>query len=154
MGLNNNALGDEGLSIVSEFLSIGLTDLSLSKFSITAASKATLLNLISLSPNLRSIDLSYNNLGSDGCADMVTWMTQNDRDNFSLRSLELAGCNLGDEGFLALIPVMDSLQHLGARNNGITSAGLVGVMRSNRMIQLEALDLASNEIDEEGVHAL
>merc|ERR1712050_762912 len=64
MILNNNALGDEGLSIISECLSIGLTDLSLSKCSITAASKATLLNLISLSPNLRSIDLSYNNLGA------------------------------------------------------------------------------------------
>merc|ERR1712176_1019434 len=85
---------------------------------------------------------------------MVTWMTQNDRDNFSLRSLELAGCNLGDDGFVALVPVMGSLQHLGMRSNGVTSAGLCTVMRSTLMIQLETLDLADNAIDEEGVHAL
>merc|ERR1740123_587828 len=81
-------------------------------------------------------------------------MTQNDRENFSLRSLELAGCHLGDAGFLALVPVMGSLHHLGVRANGITSGGLTQVMRSTQMIQLETLDLANNEIDEEGVHAL
>merc|ERR1719296_79724 len=149
MILNNNSLGDEGLATISECLSIGLTDLSLSKCSITAASQATLLNLVSLSPNMRSLDLSFNDLGPTGCADMVTWMTQNDRESFSLRSLELAGCNLGDEGFIALVPVMGALQMLGLRKNGITSAGLSTVMRSPLMIQLETMDLADNAIGEE-----
>merc|ERR1712203_550671 len=99
MILNNNPVGDEGLGIIAECLSIGLTDLSLSNCGLTADSQATLLNLVSLSPNLRSLNLSNNDLGPNGCADMVMWMTQNERDNFSLRSLELANCHLGDEGF-------------------------------------------------------
>merc|ERR1712054_740696 len=51
-------------------------------------------------------------------------------------------------------PVMGALTYLGLRNNGITSAGLERVMRSNRRIQLKALDLAGNLIGEQGVHAL
>jgi len=154
MILSNNPVGDEGLGIIAECLSIGLTDLSLSKCGLTGDSQATLLNLVSLSPNLRSLDLSYNDLGPTGCSDMVMWMTQNEKDNFSLRSLELAGCNLGDEGFYQLVPVLGSLTYVGARENGITSAGLTAVMNSNHMIQLKSLDLADNSIGEPGVHAL
>merc|ERR1712072_461398 len=89
MILNDNPVGDEGLGIIAECLSIGLTDLSLSNCGLTGASQATLLNLVSLSPNLRSLDLSNNSLGASGCADMVAWMTQNEKENFSLRCLEL-----------------------------------------------------------------
>merc|ERR1719230_889360 len=95
MILNDNPVRDEGLGIIAECLSIGLTDLSLSRCALTSASQATLLNLVSLSPNLRNLDLSDNELGPRGCSDMVTWMTQNEKDNFSLRSLELAHCDLG-----------------------------------------------------------
>merc|ERR1712187_204829 len=124
MILNDNPVGDEGLGIIAECLSIGLTDLSLSKCELTSASQATLLNLVSLSPNLRTLNLSNNNLGPNGCADMVMWMMQNEKDNFSLRSLELADCGLGDEGLFQLVPILGSLTYLGARSNGITSAGL------------------------------
>jgi Ran GTPase-activating protein (RanGAP) involved in mRNA processing and transport len=154
MLLSNNPIGDEGLSIIAECLSIGLTELSLSKCALTAKSQSTLLNLVSLSPNLRSLDLSNNDLGPYGCADMVEWMTQNEKDNFSLRSLELGNCDIGDDGFFRLVPVMGALTYLGLRSNGITSAGLERVMRSNRRIQLKALDLAGNLIGEQGVHAL
>merc|ERR1719450_609876 len=132
MILNNNPIADEGLGIIAECLSIGLTDLSLSNCALTAQSQNTLLNLVSLSPNLRSLDLSNNLLGPLGCADMVTWMTQNEKDNFSLRSLQLANCGLGDEGLLQLVPVLGSLTYLGVRSNGITSAGLDAVMNSNQ----------------------
>jgi len=154
MVLSGNPVGDEGLAVVSESLSIGLTDLALSNCALTVASQATLLNLVSLSPNLRSLDLSNNALGSGGLSDMVTWMTQTERENFSLRSLELAGCGLGDEGLIQLTPVMSTLTYLGLRNNGITSHGIKAVMNAHQMIQLERLDLADNSIDEEGVHAL
>merc|ERR1712072_843754 len=103
MILSNNPVGDEGLGIIAECLSIGLTDLPLSNCLLTAASQATLLNLVSLSPNLRSLDLSNNLLGPNGCVDMVMWMTQNEKENFSLRSLELANCGLGDDGLLQLV---------------------------------------------------
>jgi len=154
MILNNNPVGDEGLGIIAECLSIGLTDLSLSKCALTSACEATLLNLVSLSPNLRSLDLSDNDLGPSGCSDMVAWMTQNERDNFSLRSLELAGCKLGDDGFHQLVPILGALTYLGVRSNGITSTGLEAVMNSHRMIQLKCLDLANNSIGEKGLHAL
>merc|ERR1719487_1082729 len=128
MILSNNPVGDEGLGIIAECLSIGLTDLSLSKCGLTDASQATLLNLVSLSPNLRSLNLSNNKLGPTGCSDMVTWMQQNEKDNFSLRSLELAQCELGDEGLYALVPILGALTYLGVRNNGIGDAGLDAVM--------------------------
>merc|ERR1712151_574277 len=154
MNLNKNPVGDEGLGIIAECLSIGLTDLSLSGCGLTSESQATLLNLVSLSPNLKSLDLSNNNLGPTGCSDMVTWMQQNEKDNFSLRSLELANCGLGDEGFFQLVPILGSLTYLGVRTNGVTSTGLEAVMNSNQMIQLKSLDLADNQIGEQGVHAL
>lgn len=154
MILNSNAIKDEGLSVIAECLSIGLTDLSLSNCSLTCASQATLLNLVSLSPNLRSLDLSHNLLGPKGCADMVTWMAENETDSFSLRSLELANCGLGDEGFLVLVPVMGAMTDMGLSKNGITSSGLIDVMKMNQMIQLRNLDLADNQIDEEGIHSL
>jgi len=154
MILNNNPVGDEGLGIIAECLSIGLTELSLSNCNLTASSQATLLNLVSLSPNLKSLNLSHNNLGPHGCSDMVAWMTQNEKEQFSLRSLELASCGLGDEGLLQLVSILGSLNYLGVRDNQITSAGLEAVMNSNQMIQLNTLDLANNLIGEQGVHAL
>lgn len=154
MVLNKNPVGDEGLTIIAECLSIGLTDLGISRCSLTSESHATLLNLVSLSPNLRSLDLSYNELGPHGCSDMVAWMTQNDTDSFSLRTLELAGCGLGDEGFVALMPVLGSLHYLGLRENGIKDAGMEVVLNSPTMVKLQVLDLGGNMIGEGGVHAL
>jgi len=154
MRLNGNPVGDEGLGIIAECLSIGLTDLSLARCGLTCASQATLLNLVSLSPNLRFLDLSSNKLGPTGCIDMVTWMTQNDKENFSLRSLELADCSLGDDGLLGLLPLLGTLSHLGVSANNISSAGLEAVMNSKQMIQLRSLDLANNRIGEPGIHAL
>eukprot|EP00746_Dinoflagellata_sp_MGD_P008657 gnl/MRDRNA2_/MRDRNA2_117343_c0_seq1.p1 gnl/MRDRNA2_/MRDRNA2_117343_c0~~gnl/MRDRNA2_/MRDRNA2_117343_c0_seq1.p1 ORF type:complete len:137 (+),score=21.98 gnl/MRDRNA2_/MRDRNA2_117343_c0_seq1:2-412(+) len=81
-------------------------------------------------------------------------MTQNEKEQFSLRSLELASCGLGDEGLLQLVSILGSLNYLGVRDNEITSAGLEAVMNSNQMIQLNTLDLANNLIGEQGVHAL
>jgi Ran GTPase-activating protein (RanGAP) involved in mRNA processing and transport len=155
MILDDNPVGDEGLGIIAECLSIGLTDLSLSRCCLTSASQATLLNLVSLSPNLRSLDLSNNALGPTGCSDMVTWMTQNEKENFSLRSLELANCELGDEGLYRLVPILGALTYIGVRSNKITSKGLEEVMNSNQVVmKLKIFDLADNFIDEQGVHAL
>jgi len=155
MILNDNPVGDEGLGIIAECLSIGLTDLSLSNCELTSASQATLLNLVSLSPNLKSLDLSNNDLGPTGCSDMVTWMMQNEKDNFSLRSLELANCSLGDDGLFRLVGILGSLTHLGVKSNGITSAGLGAVMANPQVVmKLMVLDLADNLVGEEGVYAL
>lgn len=55
MMLNNNPVGDEGLTIIAECLSIGLTDLGLSRCCLTSESHATLLNLVSLSPDRKSV---------------------------------------------------------------------------------------------------
>lgn len=154
LALSRNAVGDQGLVIISECLSIGLMDLALSETGLTADSQATLLNLVSLSPNLRRLDLSNNDLGPSAFADMVSWMTRNAKESYSLRWLELANCNLGDEGLIQLAPVMASLTYLGVRENGITSLGLVAVMKTTQMIQLDSLDLSSNQIDDDGVLAL
>merc|ERR1719171_3171768 len=81
-------------------------------------------------------------------------MTQNEKEQFSLRSLELACCNLGDDGLLKLVPILGALNYLGLRANQITDIGLETVMNSNQMIQLTTLDLAENLIGELGVHAL
>lgn len=154
MSLSGNSVGDDGLGIIAECLSIGLTDLALSTCALTAASQATLLNLVSLSPNLRSLDLSNNRLGPTGCSDMVSWMKQHEKDHFSLRSLELKNCSLGNEGLYQLVPILGSLSYVGASGNSITSAGLEAVMNSNTMIQLKLLDLGDNQIGEQGLHSL
>merc|ERR1719261_205476 len=46
---------------------------------------------------------------------------QNEKEQFSLRSLELSSCCLGDEGLLQLVPILGSLNYLGVRDNQITS---------------------------------
>ncbi|CAJ1356728.1 unnamed protein product [Effrenium voratum] len=154
LSLNNNPIGDEGLGIIAESLSIGLTNLRISRCGLTNTSQAMLLSLVSLSPNLQRLDVSYNDLGPRGCADMVKWMDQNDKESFSLCYLELSGCNLGDEGFQLLVPIMGSLRYLGLRDNGITSAGLQSVMSANQMVKMQTLDLEGNHIGEPGVHSL
>lgn len=152
--INGNPIGDEGLAIIAESLSIGLINLRMSKCGLTKASQAMLLSLVSLSPNLQRLDVSYNDLGPEGCSDMVKWMDQNDKESFSLNYLEISGCSLGDEGFKQLVPVLGSLHYLGLRDNGITSAGLKSVMSANQMVKLQTLDLEGNRIGEPGLHAL
>lgn len=152
--LNKNPIHDEGLAIIAESLSIGLKNLRLSHCGLTSGAQAILLSLVSLSPNLQRLDLSYNSLGPKGCFDMVKWMDQNDKESFSLSFLELSGCSLGDEGFQLLVPIMGSLRFLGLRDNGITSAGLQAVMSANQMVKLQTLDLEGNQIGEQGLHAL
>eukprot|EP00439_Symbiodinium_sp_Y106_P084158 s176_g25.t1 len=152
--INGNPIGDDGLAIIAESLSIGLINLRMSNCGLTKASQAMLLSLVSLSPNLQRLDVSYNDLGPEGCSDMVKWMDQNDKESFSLNYLEISGCSLGDEGFKQLVPVLGSLHYLGLRDNGITSAGLKAVMSSNQMVKLQTLDLEGNRIGEPGLHAL
>jgi len=154
MILSKNQVGDNGLAVISECLSMGLTDLSLSGCALTSASHGHLLNLTSLSPNLKSLDLSNNDLGPTGLLDIVTWMSQSMRDTCALRTLELANCKLGDSGFIQLASAMEFLTYLGVSKNNITSRGLQGVLSSNILIQLVRLDLANNRIDEDGVHLL
>jgi len=154
MIMDHNPVGDEGLGIVAECLSIGLTELSLADCEITGASQATILSLVSLSPNLKVLNLSGNPLGPHAMVDVVDWMISMEKEHYSLRSLELSGCGLGNEGLLALVPILGCLTYLGVRSNDITSAGLEGLMKSNQMIQLQVFDLADNHIGETGVHAL
>merc|ERR1711959_697840 len=154
MILNNNPVGDEGLGIVAECLSIGLTELSLSNCQITGGSQATILSLVSLSPNLKILNLSGNPLGPHAMVDVVDWMTSMEKEHYSLRSLELSRCELGDDGLLTMVPILGCLTYLGVRSNEINSSGLEDVMKSNQMIQLQIFDLADNHIGETGVHAL
>jgi Ran GTPase-activating protein (RanGAP) involved in mRNA processing and transport len=155
MMLSQNPVGDEGLATISECLSIGLAELHLSKCELTPACEQTLRSLLSLSPNLRTLDLSHNAIGPDGLVNSVSWIVyQNVSDKTSLRSLELANCQLGDDGFLLLASIMGTLDYLGLRQNGITSKGMKGVMNSQKMIQLSCLDMADNDVAEDGVHAL
>jgi len=152
--MDSNPLRDDGLHTVSECLSIGLIELSLSNCEITDQSEISLLHLVSLSPNLKVLNISNNKLGPHALNSTVEWMSTVEKENFALRNLEVSGCELGDEGLIGLIPIMGCLDYLGIRENGITSAGLEGLMKANQMIQLMVLDLGDNEIGEAGVHAL
>jgi len=154
MRLSHNPIGDIGLAAISDNLSIGLVELSLASCGFTGKSKEPLKTLVSMSPNLRTLDLSKNDLGPNGCCSMISWMGQCEAVNFSLRNLELADCNLGDEGFLSFLPVLGLVSYLGMSGNRVTSAGLEAVMSSQQMIQLRCLDLSRNGIGEQGVHAL
>merc|ERR1719253_1189165 len=151
--LNDNPICDLGLRFISECMTIGLVDLSLSTCSITNESHQTLVNLLSLSPNLTSLDLSKNQLGPSAMLDTVDWMEANE-DQHSLRYLNLNETELGDEGFEALVPILRSIDELHCQGNNITSAGIRAVVNGQMLIQLSVMDLKSNKIGEDGIHAL
>lgn len=151
--MDKNSITDEGLTAVAEALSIGLTELSLAHCQITEDSEHAIMSLVSLSPNLKVLNLSHNSLGKNAFKAMVKWMTASENNIFALRSLEISSCELGDEGFVALLPIMGSLSYLGVRDNQITSDGMSQVMHGQLMIKMNCLDLADNQIGEAGLHA-
>jgi len=151
--LNDNPIGDMGLRFISECMTIGLVDLSLSSCSVTSESHQTLVNLLSLSPNLTSLDLSKNKLGASAMRDTVDWMEANE-DQHSLRYLNLNETEIGDDGFEALVPILRSIDELHCTHNGITSQGIRAVVNGQMLIQLNVLDLDANHIGEDGIHAL
>jgi len=151
--LSSNPICDLGLRFISECMTIGLVDLSLSTCSITHESHQTLVNLLSLSPNLTSLDLSHNQLGPSAMRDTVDWMEANE-DQHSLRYLNLNATELGDEGFEALVPILRSIDELHCQDNNISSAGIRAVVNGQMLIQLSVLDLDQNHIGEDGIHAL
>jgi len=151
--LNLNPIGDNGLTFISECMPISLHELYLSNCGISPESKQTLVNLLALAPNLRILDLSVNELGSEALADMVNWLALNE-DQHSLRILNLNDTALEDEGFECTAPILGIIEELHVQKNKITSAGLKNVVNSQSLIQLQICDLSCNLIDEEGVHQL
>jgi len=151
--LNHNPIGDKGLRYISECMTIGLVELSLCECAITEESGQTLVNLLSLSPNLTKLNLAKNKLGGATLQEMVDWMEANE-DQTSLRELNLNETELGDKGLQMLVPILKSITHLHSRSNGITSTGITAMVHAQMLIQLQLLDLDGNSIGDDGIHAL
>jgi len=117
------------------------------------ASSQTLVNLLSLSPNLASLDLSQNNLGPSALQEAVDWMEVN-AENCSVRRINVSDTGLGDKGLAMLVPILKSVDELRCQRCGITSAGMEAMVNAHKLIQLTLLDLEGNSIGEEGIHAL
>jgi len=150
--LNNNPLGDDGLTIISESMIISLQELHVSGCGVTSLSQDTMVNLVALAPSLRVLDLSDNEVGTH-LGPLVTWLASY-QDHHSLRTLNLNNVGLGDEGFAGLAPVMSVLQELYCSRNNIGSQGLETLLKLDSFILLKALDLSHNKVTEQGVHFL
>lgn len=134
-------------------MTIGLVELSLEACGITEESAQTFVNLLSLSPNLKMLNLAKNQLGGTTLQEMVDWMEANE-DQHSLRELNLNETNLGDGGLHMLVPILKSILYLKCCRNNITSEGVIAVANAQMLIQLRLLDLEGNKIDDDGIQAL
>merc|ERR1712025_1253564 len=121
--LDGNIIGDKGIRYISECMTIGLVELSLEGCGITEDSAQTFVNLLSLSPNLKMLNLAKNSLGGTTLQEMVDWMEANE-DQHSLRELDLNDTNLGDDGLHMLVPILKSILYLKCCRNNITSEGV------------------------------
>jgi len=151
--IDGNMIGDKGIRYISECMTIGLVELSLEDCGITEDSAQTFVNLLSLSPNLKMLNLAKNSLGGTTLQEMVDWMEANE-DQHSLRELNLNDTNLGDDGLHMLVPILKSILYLKCCRNNITSEGVIAVANAQMLIQLRLLDLEGNKIDDDGIQAL
>jgi Ran GTPase-activating protein (RanGAP) involved in mRNA processing and transport len=151
--LDGNPIGDKGIRYISECMTIGLVELSLENCGITEDSAQTFVNLLSLSPNLKLLNLAKNRLEGTTLQEMVDWMEANE-DQHSLRELNLNETNLGDDGLHMLVPILKSILFLKCCRNNITSEGVIAVANAQMLIQLRLLDLEGNKIDDDGIQAL
>jgi Leucine-rich repeat (LRR) protein len=151
--LDGNLIGDKGIRYISECMTICLVELSLEGCGITEESAQTFVNLLSLSPNLKLLNLAKNRLEGTTLQEMVDWMEANE-DQHSLRELNLNDTNLGDTGLHMLVPILKSILYLKCCRNNITSEGIIAMANAQMLIQLRLLDLEGNKIDDDGIQAL
>jgi len=130
------------------FNAVDFTDCHLAPVDCTAV-----VHFLNSVQQISFINLSFNNIGSLGCVEIVKLF---DNSNCQLRGLNLGFNNIGDEGVkqLSNAVINSQLSSLNLAYNKITDEGVKQLSNAVINSQLSSLNLARNKITEEGVKQL
>ena len=108
-------------------------------------------------PTLTDLTVSGSHLGDDGWRLLA--LAIGSSKNKSLRKVYLSGCNISDEGSVDIITSLSlhpHLQNLWWNGNRLSTKGCMALATLLRCsaTKLKCLYLDSNEINDEGIHAL
>jgi len=145
---------NESGSVVQSILEeIGFNAVDFSFFRLAPADCTAVVHFLNSVQQISLINLSYNNIGSLGCVEIVKLF---DNSNCQLRGLNLGGNKITDEGVkqLSNAVINSQLSSLDLASNKITDEGVKQLSNAVINSRLSSLNLASNEITDEGVKQL
>ncbi|XP_078361504.1 protein NLRC5-like [Oculina patagonica] len=145
--------GSESNVVQSKLKNIRFNAVDFSFCSLAPADCTAIVNVFKHVQQISLINLSHNNIGSLGCAEITKLF---DNDNSQLTHLNLADNNIGDEGVkqLSKVIVNSNLESLNLRVNNITDKGLNYLSDKLVSTNVKSLDLRDNRIGDEGVKQL
>jgi len=150
-----NESNESGSVVQSKLEEIGFNAVDFSECGLAPADCTAVVRFLQSCPQISLIDLSYNSIGSLGGVEIVKLF---DNANCKLRSLNLAGNNIGDKGVEQLGKVLvnnNQLRSLNLKHNNIGDKGvkeLVKAFVNNN--ELRSLNLGNNNIGDKGVQEL
>ena len=144
---------ESGSVVQSKLEEIGFNAVDFSYCRLAPADCTAVVHFIKRVQQISLIDLSYNNIGSLGCVEIVKLF---DNTNCQLRGLNLRGNGITDEGVKQLSSVLanSQLRNLNLEGNDITDEGVKQLSSVLANSQLRSLNLEGNGITDEGVKQL
>jgi hypothetical protein len=125
-----------------------LESLDLSENRLSSKEMAILSSLSA--PQLRELDLSGNRFGAAGSGHLVAWCGGGD-----IEDLRLDGCEIGDEGALALASApFPALRRLGLQGCAVGEKGAVALAGASWWRGLSLIEVGFNPLGEMGATAL
>ncbi|XP_067051646.1 nucleotide-binding oligomerization domain-containing protein 1-like [Acropora muricata] len=142
-----------GSVVQSKLEEIGFNAVDFSYCGLAPADCTAVVHFIKHIQQISLINLSFNNIGSLGCVEIVKLF---DNTNCQLRGLNLRYNNMDDEGVEKLSDVLvnSQLSSLNLGENNITDEGVKQLSNVVVNSQLSSLSLGDNNIGDEGVKQL
>ncbi|XP_015772730.1 PREDICTED: protein NLRC3-like isoform X4 [Acropora digitifera] len=142
-----------GSVVESKLEEIGFNAVDFSYCRLAPADCTAVVHFIKHIQQISLINLSFNNIGSLGCVEIVKLF---DNTNCQLRGLNLRYNNMDDEGVEKLSDVLvnSQLSSLNLGENNITDEGVKQLSNVLVNSQLSSLSLGDNNIGDEGVKQL
>ena len=144
---------ESGSVVQSKLEEIGFNAVDFSGCRLAPADCTAVVHFIKRVQQISFINLSFINIGSLGCVEIVKLF---DNTNCQLRGLNLIGNNIGDEGVkqLSNVIVNSQLSSLNLGRNNIGDEGVKQLSNGLKNSQLSSLNLGGNNIGDEGVKQL
>jgi len=142
-----------GSVVQSKLEEIGFNAVDFSYCGLAPADCTAVVHFIEHIQQISLINLSFNNIGSLGCVEIVKLF---DNTNCQLRGLNLRCNDMDDEGVEKLSNVLENSQ-LSSLNLGENNITVEGVKHLSKVVvngQLSSLSLGDNNIGDEGVKQL
>ncbi len=159
LALSDNEIGDSGLMALSRGLQQTtqslLRQLNVQSNLITNDSGPTIAAMLRSNRSLQELNLSFNSLGDDGVATIVSALTtttttattthHHQRENTTLRTLSLRRngiTNVGAQRIGAALPYMKGLKELLLSKNDIDGLGVTAILHGLRSnVEIEYIDV-------------